>query len=118
MKVFKKLSIFLLLTVFAVTLNSCSGCDNENPRAKVTNMGTERVSVQVKTSGGNTENINNIEPDTSSDYRSYAPGEITYTIVIDNVDVAEKVVIMDFCSDYIITVDENNQITTTSTNRD
>ena len=59
MKTFKKfiaLSFFVSLTV----LSSCSECDNENPRARVSNMGTDDVSVQIKTSGGNTENINNI----------------------------------------------------------
>lgn len=117
MKTFKKfiaLSFFISLTV----LSSCSECDNENPRARVSNMGTDDVSVQIKTSGGNTENINNIEPGKASEYRSYAPGEITYTIVLKSNEEVLEVVEMDFCSDYEIIIDQNNEVKTTSTNRD
>ncbi|MFY7671684.1 hypothetical protein ACOSP6_11420 [Tenacibaculum sp. MEBiC06402] len=117
MKVFKKFIIFSFL--FGLTfLSSCSECDSENPRARVSNLGTEDVSVQVKTSGGNTENINNIEPGKASEYRSYAPGEITYTIVLKNNEEIVEVVEMDFCSDYEIIINENNEIRTTATNRD
>ena len=117
MKTFKKfitLSFFVSLTV----LSSCSECDNENPRARVSNMGTDDVSVQIKTSGGNTENINNIEPGKASEYRSYSPGIITYTIVLKNNAIIQKAVGMTFCSDYEIIIDQNNEIRTTSTERD
>ncbi len=117
MKAFKKFFTFLILislTFFA----ACSECDNENPRARVSNMGTEEVSVQVKTSGGNTENINNIEPGKASEYRSYAPGQITYTIVLKNNQEVVELVEMDFCSDYEIIINEDNTVITTSIDRE
>lgn len=118
MKLINKVAVLFSAFLVIMSLNSCSGCDNENPRARVNNNGSDKVSVQIKTSGGNTENINNIDPGASSDYASYAPGEITYTIVLkDNTEVVETVT-MAFCTDYQISIDQNNQITTSSVERD
>lgn len=118
MYLLKRITPIFFILVLTFTLNSCSGCDNENPSSRVTNMGTDKVSVQIKTSGGNTENINNIDPGKSSTYTSYSPGEITFTIVLkDNSEVVEKVT-MSFCTDYEISIDQNNKITTTSNSRD
>ncbi|QXP73787.1 hypothetical protein H0I31_11765 [Tenacibaculum sp. AHE15PA] len=114
MKLLKKVTSALLVFIFAITLNSCSGCDNQNPSARVINNGIDDVSVQIKTSGGNTENINNIEPGMSSNSVSYAAGVIEYTIVLkDKTEVVETVT-MAFCRTYKISIDENNTITTTS----
>ncbi|MCT4698815.1 MULTISPECIES: hypothetical protein [Tenacibaculum] len=114
MKLFKRVTSVLLVFIFAITLNSCSGCDNQNPSAKVVNNGTEDVSVQIKTSGGNTENINKIEPGMSSNSVSYASGEVEFTIVLKSGAEVVKTVTMEFCRTYKITIDENNTITTTS----
>ncbi|MGG8497050.1 hypothetical protein ACQY1Q_11570 [Tenacibaculum sp. TC6] len=118
MKFFKKLAVLSSALFLAMSLNSCSGCDNENPRARVNNNGADKVSVQIKTTGGNTENINNIDPGNSSSYTSYAPGEITYTIVLKDNSEVVKTVNMAFCTDYEISIDQNNVITTKSTPRD
>ncbi len=112
MKLLKRFFSFFLICLFSIHLTSCAECNNENPRARVTNTGTEEVSVQIKTTDGNTENINNIEPGKSSEFRSYETGTITFTIVLeDNQEVIETVE-MDFCSEYEIIVNDDNSIIT------
>lgn len=116
MKKNKILSLAFILGIIAVTLSSCSKCKGEDPSARVINNGTNKVSVQIKTSGGNTENINNVDPGTSSSYRSYAPGLITFTISVNN-NSYEKSITMSECCDYDITIDKNNNITSISIDR-
>src|SRR3954453_7880833 len=88
---------FGLLVVFLMvgTLSSCKKCKGEQPRARITNNGTKVASVQIKTTDGNTENINNVAPGTSSDYKSYAAGEITFTITVDKVNYVKAVILAD-----------------------
>ncbi|WP_348744304.1 hypothetical protein [Tenacibaculum sp. 190524A05c] len=117
MKSFKKF-ILLLIIMSSTIFTGCSECNNENPRARVTNLGSEEVSVQVKTTGGNTENINNIEPGKASEFRSYSPGQVTYTIVLKNNEEIVEEVEMGFCADYEIIVDQDNEVRTTSTDRE
>lgn len=106
------LVLFLLMASFS----SCKKCKGEDPRARVTNNGTAVVSVQIKTSNGNTENINNIAPGTSSEYRTYAAGEVTFTITVNRVNYV-KAVPMAQCFEYNMVIDANNNITTTPTDR-
>ncbi len=115
MKLYKRIIGTLLTLLLIISLNSCSGCDNQDPSARVINNGTVAISVQIKTSEGNTENINNIEPGMSSESVSYAAGEIEYTIVLEDKTEVVETVSMQFCRNYKITLDENNTITTTST---
>ena len=96
--------------LFAVTMTSCKKCKNEDPRAKIINNGTQKASVQIKTSNGNTVNINNVDPGTESVYSSYAAGQVTFTITVSNADYV-KTFVMDQCFDYNIAIDENNNIT-------
>lgn len=100
----------VLLGLFVITMNSCKKCKNEDPRARIINNGTEKASVQIKTSGGNTVNINNIDPGTSSDYSSYAPGLVTFTITVSN-STYEKAFDLGECFDYDIAIDASNNIT-------
>lgn len=112
----RKLNYLLCLSLFFITLNGCKNCKNEDPRARVINNGTEKASVQIKTSGGNTVNINNVDPGTASAYSSYAPGEVTFTITVKSVDYV-KVFNMSQCYDYDIAIDPNNVITSTPKDR-
>jgi hypothetical protein len=89
---------------------ACKKCKNEDPRARIINNGTNKASVQIKTSNGNTVNINNVDPGTSSDYSSYAPGNVTFTITV-NGNNYEKTVDMQECFEYDIAIDQNNNIT-------
>ena len=111
---------FVLMIVFAglflFTMNSCKNCKHEDPAARIINNGTAKASVQIKTSGGNTVNINNVQPGTSSEYRSFAPGYITFTIDVNGNDYVEMVD-MGECFDYDIAIDNNNKITVVAFDR-
>ena len=93
-------------------LSACKEkCKNEQPRAKITNNGTDKASVQIKTSGGNTENINNIESGQVSDWRSYAAGATEFTVAIQNVSPDTMIsVYMLECWEYDIQIDSLNRI--------
>jgi hypothetical protein len=104
--------MIVLVGLFATTMNSCKNCRNEDPRARIINNGTQSASVQIKTSGGNTVNINNIAPGTTSAYRSYAPGQVQFTITVSNNDYV-KTFDMGECYNYDIAIDGNNNITST-----
>ncbi len=105
-------------SLFLITMQSCKkDCDGENPRARIINYGTHKASVQIKTSGGNTVNINDVEVGTSSAYSSYASGEITFTLKVDNVDYV-KTVPMFKCYDYDIVINPANNVTVTSASRE
>jgi metal-dependent amidase/aminoacylase/carboxypeptidase family protein len=108
-----KLILFISL-IF--TINACKNCDGENPRCRIINNGTKVISVQIKTSGGNTENINNVQAGVTSEYRSFAAGNTTFTISVGN-DIAQTIIQMSNCYQYDIAIDKNNIITTTPTDR-
>ena len=82
--VIKSLTVVALSLLF-VFAGCDNGCDKENPSVILTNNGTEKADIQIKTSGGNTENINNIQPGASSEKRTFAPGEIEFTVNIQGV---------------------------------
>lgn len=113
----KNLYILLSVILFTVAITSCSKCRNEDPRARIINNGTDKTSVQIKTSGGNTENINNIEVGTTSDYRSYAPGDVMFTVSVGNNSPFVQTVVMDECFEYDIVIGPNNTILSTPRDR-
>lgn len=105
-----------IVGLFVISMNSCKKCKDEDPRARIINDGTEKASVQIKTSGGNTININNVDPDSSSAYSSYAAGQVTFTITVSSNDY-EKTFIMAQCFDYDIAIDASNNIVSTPIDR-
>lgn len=110
MKNLKIVLTVVLMGLFAFTMNSCKKCKGEDPMARIINNGTQKADVQVKTSGGNTININNIAPGTSSAYASYAPGQVTFTINVASINYVKIVDVVD-CFDYDIAIDASNNIT-------
>ena len=110
MKSLKLTITFVFACLFALTMNSCKKCKDEDPRARIINNGTDKASVQIKTSGGNTVNINNIDPNNASAYSSYSAGKVTYTITIKSIDYV-KTFDIGKCYDYDIAIDTNNSIT-------
>jgi uncharacterized protein YacL len=113
----KKLGIGMLALFFAIVVSSCSKkCDNEQPRARILNNGTGSVSVQIKTSDGNTVNINNVDAKTASAYASYAAGQITFTITVNKIPYVKDVPVGN-CYDYDIAIDANNTITVKAIDR-
>jgi hypothetical protein len=111
MKIIKSLLLSFLLGLLTVSLNSCKKkCKNNPPQARIINNGSTVASVQIKTSDGNTVNINNVAPGTSSDYASYAPGDIKFTITVNKSDYIQNVSVGS-CYLYDIAIDNNNNIT-------
>ena len=112
-----KFGLVIILSLFMiVTMNSCKKCKGEDPSARIINNGTNKASVQIKTSGGNTVNINNVDPDTASPYSSYAAGQITFTITVNSINY-EKTVDLSQCYNYDIAIDKSNNITSTAIDR-
>jgi hypothetical protein len=99
-----------------LALNACKKCKKEDPRARIINNGTDKASVQIKTTGGNTTNINNIQVGTTSAYSSYSAGIVTYTVNVANTDYV-KTVDMAKCYEYDIVVNSDNSITSVPTDR-
>jgi len=112
-----KSGLMLILSVCMVVLmGSCKKCKGEDPSARIINNGTYTASVQIKTSGGYTVNINNVDPGTASPYTSYAPGEVTFTITVNSNEYV-KTVNLSQCYYYDIAIDNANNITSTAINR-
>ncbi|MCX6231278.1 MAG: hypothetical protein NTZ33_07020 [Bacteroidetes bacterium] len=116
MKKFKTILTILTIFIIFISVNACKNCDGESPRCRIINNGTKVISVQIKTSGGNTENINNIQSGIISDYRSFAAGITTFTISVGN-EVAEVSLQISNCYEYDIAIDKDNIITTNARDR-
>ena len=116
MKNLRLLLTVVLTGLFAFTISGCKKCRNEDPSARIINNGTQKADVQVKTSGGNTININNVAPGTFSPYSSYAEGQITFTINVASVNYVQITTVAK-CYDYDIAIDANNNITVLAIDR-
>ena len=114
-----KLVAFLIFLCVGLSFIGCDSCEGENPSVLLTNNGTGKADIQIKTSGGNTENMNNIEPGTSSERRSFESGNIEFTISIQGVnDDVVYVLQADLCYDYTVTINSDNSVTSSGDERD
>ena len=112
----KKLTFVIVAVLIALNITSCNKCDGEDPEARIVNNGTETASVQIKTTGGNTVNLNNIDPGEESEYVSYAPGEVVFTITVKQMELIDTVE-MSTCYYYDIMIDSTDNINTISIER-
>ena len=111
--------VFILSLSLGLLIIGCDSCDNENPSVQLVNNGTGKADIQVKTSGGNTENINNILPGTASERRTFAFGSIEFTIAIQGVNENVVYTLQTLtCKDYTVTINSDNSVSSTSDNRD
>lgn len=115
----KSTLIWLPALILAFTFTSCKKCKGEDPISRIVNNGTEVASVHIETSGGNTININNIYPGTISDDRSFAPGNVEFTVSIGSGTASDFVlsVPMEECWEYEIVIDENNNVSSVPKDR-
>jgi hypothetical protein len=110
---------FLLLAACAFLTLHCAKCESEPPTVVLVNHGAGKADIQIKTSGGNTENINNIYPDASSERISFAPGTITFTIAIQGVDQSIVYELQaDNCNDYTVVIGNDNTVSSAGTPRE
>ena len=114
----KKLAVLIPLFIALSFISIGCGCDGENPSVVLTNNGTGKADIQVKTSGGNTININNVQPGTSSTSQTFAPGDIEFTIAIQGVaDPVLYTLHSASCYDYVVTVNSDNTVTSSGNER-
>lgn len=112
--------IYATSILICIIISACNKpCENEDPRAQIVNNGTDKASVQIKTSGGNTENINDIESGQISEWRSFAAGNTEFTVSIQGLpdDTLITVNMLD-CWEYQIIIDANNQVSSLPAERD
>jgi hypothetical protein len=112
-----RISSILLIAIASVTFAGCNNCKNEGPRARIVNNGTDKASVQIWTTGGNTENINNIEVGQTSDWRNFAAGLTNFTVSIQGESDTVLVVNMLNCFQYDINISAQNTVTAWSEDR-
>jgi len=112
-----RISSALLIAFAAFSMAACNNCKNEDPRARIVNNGTDKASVQIWTTGGNTENINNIEVGQTSDWRSFAAGATNFTVSIQGEADTVLVVNMLNCFQYDINISAQNTVTAWSEDR-
>ena len=114
-----KIAAFLIFLCVILSFIGCDSCEGENLSVQLINNGTGKADIQIKTSGGNTENINNIEPGTSSERRTFETGAIEFTISIRGVnDDIVYVLQADLCYDYTVTINPDNSVTSSGDERD
>ncbi len=113
-----KYAFIIISFCLSVFMTGCSGCDGENPSVTLINNGTAKADIQVKTSGGNTENINNIYPGSRSDKRTFAPGNIEFTVAIQGVsDPIVYLLKTSSCVDYTVSINPDNTVTSVAIDR-
>ena len=107
-----KTAIFIIISCICLSIIGCASCDGDNPSVLLINNGTGKADIQVKTSGGNTENVNNIGIGELSERRSFEPGEIEFTISIQGVDTdIFYILYSSTCYDYNVTIHPDNTVT-------
>ena len=112
-----KLLMLIITLSIGLLLVGC-GCDGEDPSVILRNNGTGKADIQVKTSNGNTENINNVMPGTTSERRTFKAGDIEFTINIQGVnDPVVYVLQAGTCYDYTVTINPDNSVTSSGNER-
>ncbi len=106
----KKL-VNLFFLIFSLFLLGCSSCTDDPPKVLLVNNGTDKADIQIKTSGGNTENVNGINTGESSEWRTFDAGKIEFTISISGVsEDALYTLEADLCNEYTVTIHSDNSV--------
>lgn len=71
-------SIATLIALSAIIFG-CSTSPDEPPRFRVKNENSDKASIQIKTSGGSTLNINGVDPGVTTAYQATSEGKIDVT---------------------------------------
>lgn len=112
----KTLKLLPFLTLFLYFIGC--GCSAEDPSVILINNSPSKASIQIQTSNGNTENINNVESGWESEERAFAAGDIKFTISInDSQDDSVFDLEVSECTDYIVTIGKDNKVSASSEER-
>ena len=114
-----KYLITLLVIFFSILLSSCSSCDGENPSLFLANNGTGKADIQIKTSGGNTVNINNIQVGSQSEKKTFDEGNVEFTINVQGLnDPIVYNLRISICKDYVVKINADNSVVGSGNDRD
>ena len=83
----KRILLGILSIASVVFISACSS-DEPNPEFRIRNERSDKANVQIQTSGGNTININDVQPGQTTTYQSASEGTIVATAVIQNEPVS------------------------------
>lgn len=81
----------LAIFIGMMLILSAVGCSSEDPQFRIRNEQLEKANVQLKTSGGNTVNINDVLTGQTTAYQSAAEGSMVATAVIQNESVSPTI---------------------------
>ena len=81
-----KIMVSILCLTFLFSIMNCSS--ETDPNIRVRNERADKANVQIKTTGGNTININDVTAGQTTTYQSVAEGNVTVTAVIQNESVS------------------------------
>ena len=85
----KRVLFGILSIAFILSMSACS--DEADPQFRVQNERSNKANIQIQTSGGNTINLNDVQPGQGTAYQSANEGIITATAVIQNEQVTPQV---------------------------
>ena len=85
----KRLLFGILSIATIVFLSACA--DEVDPQFRIKNERSDKANVQIQTSGGNTINLNEVQPGQTTAYQSASVGNIVVTAVIQNESVSPTV---------------------------
>lgn len=113
-KIFHIICTLLLLFTITFILGCSEVCDGEDPSVVLFNNGLTKADIQIKTSGGNTENINNIQPGEYSEKRYFSPGLIEFTVAVQGIqENLEYTLTADYCTEYAVSINSDSTVTGT-----
>jgi hypothetical protein len=99
------------LCLSLIFLTAGCGCKGESPTVTLVNNTATKANIQIKTSNGNTENINNVDPGWRSAARPFASGSIEFTIAIQGVvDPIVYTLPVGDCTDYVLLINADNTV--------
>lgn len=82
----KNILIVIFSALFIIVLINCS--DDTDPKFRIQNDRNDKANVQLQTTGGNTININDVEPGQTTEYQVSTKGNIQATAVIQNESIS------------------------------
>ena len=81
----------LIVVVGVILLISLQACSDDPPQFRIRNDRSTKANLQIKTSGGNTININDVEPGTVTAYQQAAEGSIEATASLQGETISPMV---------------------------
>lgn len=85
----KKILVSIFSMIFIIVILSCS--EETDPQFRIHNERSTKANVQVKTSGGNTINFNDVLFGQTTEYQLSSEGDIVVTAVIQNENVSPTI---------------------------